>query len=316
MRSDFQKVPHGGSQARNAVAVQGSGLQCRGHLGRMGPQIGLHTAAAGEERADFEPLPDIHASGALGTQKPLVPGEAEDVDAHFLHIDVENSGSLGGIDDVDELMPSGDGTDFCDIQQISREIGAMGGDDGLCIGTNFLFKILVADISQGIRRQNRQLHALILQLVEGTEHGVVLQCRGDHMVAGVQNALDGGVQGLGRIGGKGDALRAFRAEKLGQCRPGIVNDPRRAQRTAVDAPAGIAEGLHGLNHRLNDAVGLAQCGGGVVEIDHSPTSDQAVVNALGGDATFHHQLQKGILALIFRAPGQTAVGGDAARHGD
>ena len=78
----------------------------------MGAQIGLHTAAAGEERANFEPLPDVNAAGALGTQKPLVPGEAEDVDAHFLHIDLENSGSLGGIDDVNEPMPSGDGTDF------------------------------------------------------------------------------------------------------------------------------------------------------------------------------------------------------------
>ena len=63
----------------------------------MGPAVGLDPAAAGEQGANRHPLLDIQPAGSLGAQEALVPGKAEDINAHFLHVDGEHPCRLGGI---------------------------------------------------------------------------------------------------------------------------------------------------------------------------------------------------------------------------
>ena len=137
------------------MSVYGSGFQSGGHLRRMTAQIGLHTAAAREQRTNLYAFPDIDTAGTLGSQKALMPSETENINVHFLNIDIENTGSLGGIHNIDETVSACYFTDSADVQQVSCQIGAMGGDDGFCIALDLFFKLFVADIAHGVSRQNR-----------------------------------------------------------------------------------------------------------------------------------------------------------------
>ena len=76
------------------------------------------------------------------------------------------------------------------------------------------------------------------------------------MVAGLKNAVQGDVQGLGGIAGEDDVLRIGAAEEGRQLAPGIVNYTGGGQGIAVGAPACVAHGAHGGHHRINDALGL------------------------------------------------------------
>ena len=194
----------------------------------MAAQVGLHPAASGKEGPNLHTLPHIDAAGSLGTQEALMAGEAENIDVHFLHINVKDTGRLGGIHGIDKAVFPCDSTDPADIQQIARQIGAVCGDDGLCIGPDLFFKISVAEIAPPVCVKNGQFHPTVFQFIKGPEDGIVLQGGGDHMVTGVQHTLDGHIQRFRGIGGKGDPLRIFRSEKLCQSDPGIINDSGRA----------------------------------------------------------------------------------------
>ena len=63
-------------------------------MGRVFPQISLHTAATGEQRPNFHTFPDVDAAGALRTQKALVTGETENINVRFLYINIKNTGRL------------------------------------------------------------------------------------------------------------------------------------------------------------------------------------------------------------------------------
>ena len=223
----------------------------------MPAQIGLHTASSGEQGLDHHAIPDINAAGSLGAQQALVAGETENVDIHVPDINGEYTGGLGGIYHIQQIVSSCDGSDSADVQQVSGEIGTVCCEDGSGIGPDSGFKILITDGSVGVSRKDRQLKATIFQFVKGSENGVVFQGGGDHMISGLQCAFDGDIQRLGRVGGKGDPLRTFRAEQFCQRCPGIINQSGRTQRAIVDATTGISQTAQGVCHGIDHTVRLS-----------------------------------------------------------
>ena len=99
----------------------------------------------------------------------------------------------------------------------------------------------------------------------------MLQVCRDDMVARTKQTEDRRIQCFRRIAGKADPLRAAAAEKVRQLLPGVVNHPGGAEGAAIDTPATVAQRLHRLGHRLNDAGRPPQRRGRVIQINHAWT---------------------------------------------
>lgn len=116
-------------------------------------------------------------------------GEAKKVDLLGLHINRQDSRRLGGVHKKDQAVGIGDGPHPANIHGVSCEVGGMGADDGPRLRADQPLKIAVVDPPLPVSRDETERHApLRLQPVQRTQHGIVLQIRGDHMVAGVQQA--------------------------------------------------------------------------------------------------------------------------------
>ncbi len=112
-------------------------------------------------------------------------GEAHHVDAHGLHVDVEHSRRLGGVHHQQQAVLLGKAPDGPDIQQIPRQVGAVGADDTTCVGPQQAAEVVVVDAALPVRRQEVHLH--LLQPVQGTQNGIVLAVSGQHMVTGANS---------------------------------------------------------------------------------------------------------------------------------
>ena len=88
-----------GAQARQAVAIEGAGLQPGGVLGRLGLRKALDPGAAHQQRPQLHPRAYTQSASALGAHEPLVAGETHHVDVVPLHGDGEHPGGLGGVQD-------------------------------------------------------------------------------------------------------------------------------------------------------------------------------------------------------------------------
>ena len=175
---------------------------------------------------------------------------------------------LGSVHHEQQAVSLGNGPDFSDVQQIPRQIGAVGADDGSCVIPNRGRNGIAIDSAPVIGGQNGQLYAPVFQLIQGPQNGVVLHSGGNNVITGVQDTLDGSVQGSRCIGGKGDICRILPVKQLSKGTAGLVNRPRSRQGRLVHSPSRVAEGAHGLYHRPQNALRLLQRCRRVVEIDH------------------------------------------------
>ena len=150
-------------------------------------------------------------------------GEAHHVDAHGLHVDVEHPRRLGGVHHQQQAVLLGKAPDGPDIQQIPRQVGAVGADDAPCVGPQQAAEIVGVDAAPPIRRQEVHLHPL--QPVQGPQHGIVFAVGGQHVVTGGEQPVDGDVQGLGGVAGEPHPLRSGAAQQPGQLLTGAIDDP-------------------------------------------------------------------------------------------
>ena len=82
----------------------------------------------------------------------------------------------------------------------------------------------------------------------------------------------------------------------------------------MNTTPGIAKGTHGFRHSLYHAVRLSHRGSRIVKINHTHTSNQTVVNALGGDMMPNHKVKQIIFTFISGTPRQTTIRGNTARN--
>ena len=196
-------------------------------------------------------------------------GEAEQVDLLGLHINRQDPRRLGGIHKKDQTVSMGKGPHPANIHDVSCEVGGMGADDGPRLRADQPLKIAVVDPPLPVSRDKAERHApLRLQPVQGTQDGIVLQIRGDHMVAGVQQAADGDIQCLGGIAGEYHMIRPGAVEKRRQLLPCAIDDPGGGKTAVMGAAGAVSQRGHGGHHRVDHRLGLSEGRGGVIQIDH------------------------------------------------
>ena len=79
-------------------------------------------------------------------------------------------------------MSVGDLSNAGDIQHVAGQVGGVGADHGLGVGAEQGRKVLISDIALPVGPDEIQPHALLLQSVQGPQHGVVLQVGGDGVI--------------------------------------------------------------------------------------------------------------------------------------
>ena len=88
------------------------------------------------------------------------------------------------------------------------------------------------------------------------------------MISRPYQAIDGDVQRLCGVAGKGHMIRPGAVEQRRQLFPGGVNGPGSGEAPIMGPPGAVPHGVHGRRHRLNDPAGLMKGGGGIIKIDH------------------------------------------------
>ena len=210
---------------RQAMTVQGSGLQAGGIGGGLIPVEGVNAAAAPQQGPDLHPRADAQAAGALGAQQALVARKAHHVRPQGRHVQGDGPRRLGGVQDQQGPMGMGQGGDAGDIRHIAGDVGGVGTHHGPGVGPEQPLQGVIVQAAVSVRRKEAQAHALPLQGVQGPQHRVVLQVRGDGVVLRGQQAADGHIQGHGGVGGEGHMVRPGTAQQPGRQAPGIVHRP-------------------------------------------------------------------------------------------
>lgn len=103
--------------------------------------------------------------------------------------------------------------DSGDIENVSRQIGRVRTDGGLCILPEQRLKILVPDVAQTVCRNEVSKNAACLQILERPEDEVVLQVGGNDVVSRRKKAVARDIEHLGRVHRKNDVIFARAGKK-------------------------------------------------------------------------------------------------------
>ena len=231
-------------EARDAVTVEGPGLQAGGVLLRLGLPVALDPGAAGEKGPDLHPRSHAEAAGALGSHEALVAREAEDVDAHSLHVDGQQPRRLGGVHHQQKSVCPAEFPHPAEIHGVPREVGGVGADHGLGLPPEKEGQGVPVQPPLPVCREEVHRAPLGAEAVQGAQNGVVLPVRGDHVVPRGKEPGDGGIQGGGGVGGKADPLRRA-VEELPQQQPRLIDAAPGVQGLAVGPSPAVAEAPQG-----------------------------------------------------------------------
>ena len=172
-------------------------------------------------------------------------GETENIDAHLLHINGEHPRRLGCVHDEEKAVTLRNLSHPRDVHHISREVRPVGRDNRPRLRTDEGLEFRVVGIAFPVCLHKGQRYPLLLHLIKGAEHRIVLQHRGDDVVPGNEDSLDGDIQGLRGIAGKYHLLRILCIKKFCQKTPGLIHGSRCLEGCLVSASARIAHRLHG-----------------------------------------------------------------------
>ena len=248
----------------------------RGILARLLRQICLHARAADLER------PDLHARAHAQPARPLRPHEtfvsrkAEHINVLALHIEFCGAGRLRRVYDEQQSPLMREPPDAPDVEEVPRQVRRVRADDGPRVRPDERGEVIIAHAPEPVGGDERDVYAL--EPVERAEHGVVFTVGGDHMIPRRKQPADRDVQRLGRVRRECHMVGARTAEQRRGGLACVVDDAGRCERFLVRAAPGVAERRHGPHDRVDDAGGLAQRRGCVVEIDHGFTTRSACVS--------------------------------------
>ena len=195
-----------------------------GNVFRTGPLAPLLGAAL-DDVGQGDALPGIQHAGTLGTME-FMAGEGQHIDVLLLHIDVEVAGGLHGVGVEQDTLFMAHGADLGDGQDGADLVIGVHDGHQAGVGPDGVSHLLGGDGAGGAHRQQLHLKALLLQLFQGVENGVVLEGGGDDVLLALALTDAGGgdqslIVGLAAAGGKGD-LTGCAAQTGGHGLPGAL----------------------------------------------------------------------------------------------
>lgn len=138
---------------------------------------------------------------------------------HLLHVEGHLADALHRVRVEEHALLAGNLADLRDgLHRADLVVGEHHADQDGLVGDG-LADVVRVDQALAVHLQVGDLVALFLEALAGVEHGLVLDHRGDEVVALVPiklgHALEGHVVALGRAGGEHDLFRVLRADKGG-----------------------------------------------------------------------------------------------------
>ncbi len=205
---------HARRQARDAMAVEGAGLQVLGHGRGVLLVVAVGARPTHLERRHVDALGDREPPGPLGPEEALVPGEAHDVEPLRRHIDWLETRGLGGVDDQQRPVLVGNLRQGGDVVEVAREVGRVRHGEHARAGAHE--RPDGVEVERAVGRDGRDVEGdpLRPQPVERPQHRVVRRRRRDRVVAGAQKAGERGVERLRRVRRKRDLRRRRRPQQL------------------------------------------------------------------------------------------------------
>ena len=144
---------------------------------------------------------------------------------------------------------------------------------GTCARRHQPLKLFVVERTVRVAARMLNDHApLCRQAIERTQHGVVLEHRRDHAVAGAHHATDDGVERRGGVGRKAHMVRPRATQKARELGTASVNRTSGIEGTRRGTAPGIAERAHRLRHGIDDRLRLVHGRRRVIQVDHRTTS--------------------------------------------
>ncbi len=265
----LQDPVHTRVEPGHANGVEGAGLHPVREFVEM-ERVERPDAGAPEDRAaDRDVFADIGAADACGTHQTLVARECQQVDAHGLDVDGNGARALAGVHrKVDSGLPAAT-ADLADRLDRADDVGGVVHYDEPGVLPEGLLDVVGIDVAPGVERDVCDLDpAVALEVVKGAENRIVLEVRGDDVVALREHAHDDPVEGVGGVVGEGEPVGVGAVEEVREQLPGAVDDVLGLQRpvearTAGAHPVSLIELLHEIVHDLR----LRERCRGIVEVD-------------------------------------------------
>ena len=178
-------------------------------------------------------------------------GNREQVTADLVYVDRGLPGCLHSIGVEIDIGLGSDLANFLDRLHHSGFVVGGHDRDQLCIGPQGSLHVGGVDQATAIHRNRSDLNATLLQVLAGIHHRVMLDGRGDDVIAGLHEARDREIVSLGAAAGEDDFRRAA-SQQLGNTLPRTLDGSARLLSMVVNG-RGIAEVLaevrtHGVQH--------------------------------------------------------------------
>ena len=278
----FEAVAEHGNAVFGAVGEAGEGdfrsfaeADDAGDVLSAGAALAL-VRSAEDERLKTRAAAGVEHSNALGRVE-FVAGEAEQMAADGLDVDGDFA---GGLNRVRVETNSGFGGDFADLLDgLDDARFVVGHHDADEFGVRLERAVDVEGVndSEGRNGEDGDVDAALAGLLRGVQDGGVLDGGDDEVVAGTQDAEEGGVVALGAAGGEDDFGGAA-VEERGDLLAGALDGGAGVLAVLMDG-GGVAEGVdkegpHGVQH-------LGEQRGGGVGV-HVDAAHRFILAGVGG----------------------------------
>ena len=218
---------HTGIQTGYAEQVDSAGFETVGVLFQMAGDGRTHTGTAEACLTDFDAFAHVGTADAGGSHQAFVAGKTVNVNVLCLHVKVNSTCALTAVHHEDDAVFVADASEVGQRLDGADDVGAVGADRELGVGTDGLAEIVGIHIAAFVKRKvSHGDEATLFHHVQRTEHGVVFQHGGDDVCAGVGvgQSLKDDVQGVGGVITESQTVEVAAAvEQLGEHFAGVRN---------------------------------------------------------------------------------------------
>jgi len=203
-------------QPGDSHRVQGSVFQPVRVFVQMGANSRADTRPAGAGVSDFDSFSHVQTADSRRTQQRFMTGENHNIRIQFFHIDGNFSGGLRDIDRKRDAHFLAILADVFDRLDCADHIGRMIDNNKLCVFFKFFREF--AGIHKSLAVEGNVIHfdiVILIEVVERTQHGIVVDVGGYGMISFLKQAVYNQVQSVGGVVRKTKTIGIRAIKKLG-----------------------------------------------------------------------------------------------------